>query len=250
MNRWQGVTVVVVAAVVGLSAVRTVRSRDNGTNEQPVRAIAAYAPRIDPADFSTTVDNPFFPLVPGTRWVYNGAGDAGEVEQKVVEVTRQTRKVMGVTTVVVRDTVTSNDELVEDTFDWYAQHKDGSVWYFGEDTTEYEHGKPVGHKGAWEGGVNRAQPGITMKGAPALGQRYRQEYRKGHAEDEAEVVTLDAHVAVSFGAFTGVLITKDTTPLEPATAERKSYAPGVGTIREETIAGGSSQLQLVEMTHA
>jgi hypothetical protein len=211
---------------------------------------AAYAPRIDPADFTTVVDNPYFPLMPGTRWVYEGTGDDGERERKVVEFTTDTRTVMGVTCVVVRDTVTADGELIEDTFDWYAQDGRGNVWYFGEDTTEYENGKPVNHNGAWRAGAGGAQPGIVMKGSPAVGDHYRQEYLRGEAEDMADVIALDRTTAVPFGSFDRVLVTKDYTPLEPGMIEHKFYAAGVGTLREVKVEGGNAQVELVEMTRA
>jgi hypothetical protein len=206
-----------------------------------------YAPRIDPAEFSTTIDNPYFPLTPGARWVYESKTPDG-LERIVVEVTDDTREVMGVTTVVVRDTVTLDGVVIEDTFDWYAQDADGNVWYFGEDTREFENGVAVNAKGAWEAGIDGAQPGIVMKADPKVGDRYRQEYYKGEAEDEGKVLALDAAVEVPYGAFGDVLKTKDFTRLEPTVVEQKFYAKGIGVVQERMVKGGSQLTVLVEHT--
>jgi hypothetical protein len=219
---------------------------DEPSDEQTV---AAYAPEIDPAEFTTEIDNRYLPLVPGTRWVYEGEGDEGESERIVVEVTGDTREVMGVTTVVVRDTVSVDGEVVEDTYDWYAQDSEGNVWYFGEDTAEYEDGEVVSTAGAWEAGVDGAQPGIVMEADPQVGDSYRQEYYAGEAEDMGEVVALDESVMVAFGSFDGVLVTRDTNPLEPEVVEHKVYAPGVGVVAEfEIVAAATAQAELVEFT--
>jgi hypothetical protein len=200
-----------------------------------------YAPPIDPADFTTTIDNPFMPLVPGTTFVYEGGN-----ERIVVEVTDETRLVMGVTTVVVRDQAFRNGSLIEDTDDWFAQDADGNVWYFGEATTAVSNGVPGSTRGSWEAGVDGAQPGIVMLAAPAVGDTYRQEYLVGQAEDQARIVALDESVTVPAGSYGGVLLTEDFTPLEPGHAEHKLYARGVGLV-EERVANGRTEVALVEV---
>ena len=140
----------------------------------------AYAPHIEPADFTTKIDNEYFPLKPGTTFVYEGAAERGEMT-----VTHDTKKVMGVECVVVDDRAWEDGKLIERTYDWFAQDKQGTVWYFGEDTKEYENGKVVSTKGSWEAGVDGAKPGIIMHADPKVGQSYRQEYyraRLGHGE--------------------------------------------------------------------
>lgn len=151
-----------------------------------------YNPVIDPSDFSLVVNNPYFTLTPGTTYRYRTKGEGFEVnEVAVVTVTDQTKKVMGVTTRVVWDRVWLNGNLIEETYDWYAQDKKGNVWYFGEDSTEY--GKNWSSKsGSWEAGVDGAKPGIVMQSDPHPGQPYRQEYRKGKAEDMGQVLSLDS----------------------------------------------------------
>ena len=205
---------------------------------------SAYAPRIDPAEFSTTIDNPLLPMAPGTRMIYEGRVDGG-LERIVVEVTRDTRTVMGVTTVVVRDTASLDGKVIEDTYDWYAQHRDGSVWYFGEDTKELEDGNVLNTKGSWEAGVDGAQPGIVMPARPEVGASYRQEHFAGEAEDEAEVLGVAEQVTVPFGTFTDVVKTLDTTPLQPEIVEHKLYAPGVGFVLAIDVAGGNERMELV-----
>lgn len=209
-----------------------------------------YSPRIDPADFTSEITNPLFPLQPGTRWIYEGPDDAGDIEHQEVVVTAETREIMGVTCVVVHDQVSRAGELLEDTYDWYAQDKDGNVWYFGEDTKEFEDGQVVSTEGSWEAGKDGALPGIVMEADPRVGDQYRQEYYEGEAEDMAEVLSIDERRTVSHGSYEGVLQTKDWTRLEPGIVEHKYYARGVGTIYEEHVEGGAGHLELLEMTEA
>jgi hypothetical protein len=200
---------------------------------------------IDPANFVDGVDNPFFPLVPGTALVYEGQSD-GEHEVVAVRVTSRTKEILGVTCVVVRDTVTVAGHVHEDTFDWYAQDIDGNVWYMGEDTKEYEDGKVVSTEGSWEAGVNGALPGVIMPAHPEVGIAYTQEHYAGEAEDKGKIVALGEHVTVPFGSYE-VLVTEDWTPLEPKIREHKSYASGVGVVFEEIVRGGEGVLRLVEV---
>jgi hypothetical protein len=201
---------------------------------------------IDPANFVDKVDNTYFPLMPGTTYVYEGETDEG-VERVEDFVTHETWIVLGVTCIVVRDRVSVDGELVEETFDWYAQDKDGNVWYFGEDSKEYEGGEVVSTKGSWEAGVDGAQPGIIMQANPQIGDSYRQEYYKGEAEDMAEVISLTESASVPYGSFDNLLMTKDWTPLEPGIAEHKYYASGIGLVLEETVEGGTGRIELIEM---
>ncbi len=149
-------------------------------NAIPTRAQGdePYNPVIDPANFVAGVDNPYFPLVPGTKFVYEGLSD-GEMEHNEVVVTHDTRDILGVTCVVVHDTVSVAGVVIEDTYDWYAQDKDGNVWYMGEDTKEYEDGEVVSTEGSWEAGVDNAKPGVIMWAAPQPGEPYYQEYYEG-----------------------------------------------------------------------
>jgi hypothetical protein len=198
----------------------------------PKPASGPYHPRIDPANFQATVDNPYFPLVPGTSFKF--VEKLGKrVSEDVVTVTHDTKVILGVTCVVVHDRLTKKGVVKEETFDWYAQDKQGNVWYFGEDTKELNaHGK-VSTGGSWEAGVNGAQPGIMMMGRPAPGAPYRQEYQKGVAEDMGQVVAVNDSVTVPYGTFTGCVRTKDSSMLEAGT-EKKWYAKGIGVVRTES----------------
>jgi len=205
---------------------------------------ATYDPKIDPAQFSTTVDNPYFPLVPGTVFVY----DVQETDELVtVTVTSDIEMVLGVPCTVVHDVATVNDVVAEDTFDWYAQDADGNVWYFGEDTTAFD-GPDTSTEGSWTGGIDGAKPGMVALAAPAVGDRYRQEFLAGEAEDEAEVLDLDASITVPFGSFTGCMMTRDFSALEPDVEEHKYYCPGVGEVGSELVSGGQEHEFLVSVT--
>ncbi len=231
--------IVVLVAAAGLIALVLLGC---GEREKPVE----YRPEIDPNDFITVVDNNYFPLKTGTVLIYEG--DTGQGPERVeVSVTSDTKEILGVDCTVVRDTVTVGGELAEDTFDWYAQDKEGNVWYFGEDSKEYEDGKVVSTKGSWEAGVDGAQPGIIMKAEPVVGEKYRQEYDKGNAEDMAEVVSLTESVTVRTGSYDKCLKTREWTPLDPGAEEYKYYAPGIGQLLETPVEDESQRIELVEV---
>ena len=208
---------------------------------QPPRNPAAYvegetfAPAIDPANFVEGIDNPFFPMVVGARFVFDGD------EHVEVEVLPETKSIMGLTATVVRDTVFEDCEIIEDTLDWYAQDRQGNVWYVGEDTAEYEHGEVTSTAGSWEAGVDGALPGIVMLAEPQAGDVYRQEFYEGEAEDLGEVTAVTGSVSAPAGSWSGsdVLVTEEWTPLEPDVRERKVYARGFGVVRIKTIQGGN-----------
>jgi hypothetical protein len=226
----------VVIALVALAA-------GCGADGRAALPVGAEPVELDPRDFTSEIDNPYWPMRPGGRWVYREGN-----QRVVVTVTSRTKRIVGIEARVVHDVVTENGELVEDTYDWYAQDDDGNVWYLGEDTKEYENGAVASTEGSWEAGVDRAQPGILLPGDPKVGMKYRQEYLKGEAEDAAEVLSLDERVRVPFGAFEDVLQTKDTTPLEPNLVEHKFYARGVGPILARTVSGGSGREELIQFS--
>src|SRR5438309_2509374 len=190
---------------------------------------APYDPAIDPANFVATIDNPYFPLQPGTTFIYGGQMPGG-FERDEFAVTHNTRVILGVTCVEVHDSVFTNNVLTEDTLDWFAQDRDGNVWYFGENTHELEDGLITTIEGTFMGGVNGDKPGIIMKAHPAIGDFYRQEFSLANAEDFAETVSLTASVTVPAGTFHNCLKSKETTPLETDLLEYKFYAPGVGNV--------------------
>jgi hypothetical protein len=206
--------------------------------------------QLDPDTFTTQIDNPYWPMAPGNRWVFRET-DAEGTEQRVeVTVTSETRTIAGIEARVVHDTVTEDGRLVEDTYDWYAQDEDGNIWYLGEDTKEFENGKVKTTAGSWEAGVDGAQAGVLLPGDPKVGMRYRQEYYEGEAEDAAEILSLEEKVSVPYGSFANVLMTKDHTPLDPRLLEHKFYARGVGPVLALALAGGSDREELIRFERA
>jgi hypothetical protein len=204
--------------------------------------------RLDPADFTTRITNPWWPMRPGSRWVYRETDAEGAKQRVVVTVTKRTRLIAnGVRVRVLHDVVTEDDEPVEVTDDWYAQDRCGNVWYLGEATKEYENGKVVSTEGSFEAGVDGAQAGVIMPAEPRKGMRYRQEYSKGEAEDRAEVFSLAEQAEVPFGYFRKgrVLMTKDLNPLSPRVLEYKFYARGIGPVLAVSVSGGSDREELV-----
>jgi hypothetical protein len=208
----------------------------------------AYSPSIDPANFVARVDNRYLPFRPGTGFHYRGIrGSTPQTDDEVV--TDQTTRILGVRCTVVRDTVSERGRPVERTFDWYAQDKQGNVWYMGEDALELRHGRFVKASDSWESGVDGAQPGIIMPGNPQPGDAYRQEdYPPGQALDQARVLGRGASVTVPYGAFTPALVTLERSPLEPQT-EKKYYVAGIGEVEERVVKGHHERFQLVSVTH-
>ena len=203
---------------------------------------------LTPAECTTRIDTPYWPMRPGSRWVYRETAPDGTRQRVVVTVTRRTKLIAnGVTARVVRDVVTEGRQLVEVTDDWYAQDRAGNVWYLGEATTEYEDGRPISTAGSFEAGVDGAQAGVVMPARPRPGQSYRQEYYAGHAEDRAAVVSLREQVEVPFGHFRSgrVLMTRDLNPLQPEVQELKFYARGVGPVLALGISGEADREELV-----
>ena len=206
-----------------------------------------YEPHLDSSKFTRAVTHPYFPLVPGTRFRYRGTG-ASSNEVTVTTVTPQSRTIMGVRATVVHDQTFDRGSLIEDTFDWYAQDSVGNVWYLGEQTRLLKNGRVVSTEGSWEYGVNGAKPGVMMWADPAahIGERYRQEYLLGVAEDIGKILSVRTRAAVPYGTYRDCVETEDTTPLEPAVRERKYFCRGVGLVRELETGGAGSALIAVE----
>jgi hypothetical protein len=205
---------------------------------------------IDPDNFVTGIDNPYFPQVPGTTTYFkNVIKDGGiSVENTQIDVTHDLKLILGVECEVVHDFVKENGILTEDTYDWFAQDKKGNVWYFGEDTKALVHGQWV-TEGSWEAGVNGAQPGIVMLAHPEdhIGETYRQEYLKDSAEDQATVISVNSSIAIQMGTFTNCVVTEEFTRLEPGVKEYKSYAPGIGNLSTILNKGGNEHEELTKI---
>src|SRR5262245_9248875 len=203
---------------------------------------------LDPASFTTRIDNPWWPMRPGSRWVSRETDAEGARQRVVVTVTARAKQVAsGITARGVHDAVTEDGTPVEITDDLYAQDACGNIWYLGEDTKEYENGKVVSTEGSWEAGVDGAQPGVIVPARPVPGLRYRQEHYRGHAEDRAEVMSRREQVQVPYGFFRPgrVLMTRELNPLEPKVLEYKFYVRGVGPVLSVAVSGGSDREELL-----
>lgn len=227
----------------------------SGTSQSapPTTVRAASLPQgsdaveLDPADFTADITNPYWPMQAGATWVLEESED-GVVQRVDVTVLDETRRIAnGIEARVVRDVQTVDGVVVEDTYDWYAQDSDGNVWYLGEDTTAFEDGQ-ASTEGSWEAGVDDAQPGVLIPAAPTVGLTYRQEYLADEAEAEALVLSTNERVEGPAGSWTDVLLTRDTTPVEPDVSELKFFAPGVGPVLVLQTSGGSAREVLVETT--
>jgi hypothetical protein len=202
----------------------------------------------DPSIFVATIDNPWLPMKPGTVWRYHGS-EGGETSDETLTVTNRTKIVAGVRCAVLTDVLKVSGHTEEATEDWYAQDRDGNVWYFGEATAVLNGaGKVVSTEGSWEAGVKGATPGIFMPAKPSVGLSGVQESFAGHAEDRYVVMFPNMKVRVPAGTYTGALVTTEWTTLEPGVISEKAYVKGIGEVRERDIAGGSEKLELVRMT--
>jgi len=201
-----------------------------------------------PSGWIAEVTNPYFPLHPGTTFHYTGETD-GIPSTDDMEVTRQTKVILGVRCTVVHDRVYTNGVLSEDTLDWYAQDTSGNVWYFGEDTKELDsNGNVTSTEGSWLAGVNGAHQGIIMEAHPRVGDHYQQEFAAGVAEDMAQVLGLHKSACVMYGCFDDLLLTKEWSPLEKGVTEHKYYARDVGFVLVDVVKGGDEHSELVSIT--
>lgn len=223
-------------------------------SDAPQNMQASHAcPVIDPSDFVEHPTNPYFPLIPGTTFHYiNKVLDGKSItsEHVKVMVTSDKKIILGVSCVVVHDAATVDGKISEDTYDWYAQDKHSNLWYFGENTkSRTDSGWST--EGSWQAGVNGGCAGIAMWAHPEqhLGQRYYQEFLKGEAEDQAEVVDTNGTAKVYYGTFTHCIVTKETTRLEPGVVEHKYYYAGVGQVLTTLTKGGKEREELINITH-
>lgn len=232
------------AALLAVSAVLATTLGGGGVSAAPT------ATTVDPADFTDPVANPYFPLVPGTVSRYRGSED-GEKFRERLAVTHRTKVIQGVTTTVIRDVLRRSDgTLAEKTIDWYAADNSGNVWYFGERTATYdEHGRLESREGSWQAGVDGAVVGLIMPANPGPTDAYRQEFYKGHAEDQAWIVSRNVPLSVPYGKLHHVVRSFEWTRLEPKVMAVKFYGKGLGIVRERDLKGGNERLDLVSVTH-
>lgn len=218
-----------------MAAILLLASCENGTQKPlPEADVGVTSACQATTGFSTTGENPYFPLQPGETRRYEGTEDGAPVVL-TIQTLEETEVVSGIETRVVEERETRNDELVEVSRNFFAAAPDGTVCYFGEDVDIYEGGEVVSHEGAWRAGEGGAVAGIIMPGRPAVGQSYNQERAPGVAQDHAEVLSTTESLTVPAGSFSDVLKTRETTPLEPGVEEFKWYAPNVGLIKDGVL---------------
>jgi hypothetical protein len=246
-------TIALVALMVGITSAAGSSSAASAASPSPrpgklAPIHGAYRPHIDPANFVRRVDNRYLPFIPGTGFHFKGVrGTTPQRDDEVV--THRTKRILGIKCTVVRDTVSERGRPVERTFDYYAQDKQGNVWYMGELSLEKHHGRLVKASDSWLAGVRGGKPGIIMPAHPRRGDAYRQEYfPPGEALDQARVVGYRAHLTVPAGAFRRVLVTLERSPLEPQT-EKKYYAAGIGEIKERVVKGHHEAFELFSVTN-
>ena len=227
------------------------QSSASDTHTAATYAVASkgYNPHIDPANFVKKINNPLFPLKPGTQYELRSKTGDG-VGYETLTVTHDTKKIAGVTTTVIKDVSTLDGKLEEKTTDWYAQDKQGNVWYFGENTATYKkNGQVESTAGTWKTGVDGAKPGIIMNANPQVTDSYRQEYYKGQAEDMYWVIAKNQTIKVPHGTYHNALLTMEWTPLEPKLTSEKYYVPGIGIVAERNLSGELENVELLKVTH-
>ena len=243
------------AAVTGLAivlpALAGCGSSGGSTSSTAAQSATSTLPQasepsnLNPADFTTQIDNPYWPMPIGRQWHVHISNPQGESLQETITVENRTRKIAdGVTARVVHDVVYTQGKPSEVTDDWYAQDRDGNIWYFGESTAEI-HNDKRDTSGSFEAGRNGAQPGVALPAHPTPGLTYREEYYAGQAEDRAKVLSLDQQVEAPAGHFTGALLIDDTSPIEPTISEYKLYAKGVGPVVAVSVSGEAEREDLV-----
>ena len=220
------------------------------SSKSPVRlaAVTDHLP-IDPDDFVTQIDNPLFPLKPGTVFHYRGSDEVG-TKAETMTVTERTKEILGVTTTVIKDVSRLNGKLYERTYDWYAQDVDGNVWYLGEDASYFEEGEVVSKEGSWEAGVDGAKAGILINADPRVTDSYRQEFLPGEAEGMFWVVGVGESKTVPYGEFSDAVLTLEWSPTEPRIVGEKYYGPGVGLLEERALSGGVDVVKLIKVDQA
>ena len=203
-------------------------------------------PRLPkPSEFTTRIDNAWFPLIAGTSYVYRGVKD-GHPSRDVFAVTHHVRTVDGVRCVVIQDRLYLSGSLRERTTEWFSRDKQGNVWYFGENTAELAtNGHITSRSGSWQAGVDGAKPGIYMFAHPKVGEAGQQEFYKGQAQDRFKVLSLQARVKVPYTSSNEALLTNEWTPLEPGILDHKLYVRGIGNVLEQTVKGATERNALV-----
>jgi hypothetical protein len=240
-------TLAAVAALAGAAVVIWAPWASSAPSPTTSACGTTYTPVLDPANFVPAVDNPYFPLPVGRTLVYRGVKD-GQTQTDTVTVTNQKKVILGIPATVVHDVATHDQTVLEQTFDYYAQDKHGTVWYLGEDTTHFLPNGKADTSGSFQAGVDGAQPGMIMKATPHIPDAYRQECYAGQAEDTAWVVATSGSVRVPYGTVRNVLTTLEATQLEPGAYDQKVYGPGIGIVSEQSLTGPNEFAKLVSVS--
>ncbi|MDQ1643369.1 MAG: hypothetical protein QOJ90_2720 [Actinomycetota bacterium] len=241
------VAIAAVGAVLGAAVVVLAPAALSAPSTAPSACGTTYQPVLDPANFVSVIDNQYFPLPVGRKLVYTGVKD-GQTQTDRVTVTSQKKVILGISTTVVFDVADHNGTVLERTFDYYAQDRQGNVWYLGEDTTHYLANGKGDTSGSFTAGVDGAQPGIIMKADPQIPDAYRQECYAGQAEDTAFVVGRGGITRVPYGRVSNTLSTLEATQLEPGAYDEKVYGAGLGIVSERSLTGDPEVAQLVSVT--
>ena len=239
-----GAAAVVAAALAG-AAVVSAAPASQGSTAIRSGAGPGWPKTLHPSDFVARVDNPWWPLKPGSRWHYRGVDTDGRFADNM-RVTQRTKKIEGVRATVVHDVVSRHGKPREITNDFYAQDRHRNVWYFGEKTRELDrHGHVTSREGSFLAGRHGARPGVLFPGHPRTGQTAGQEYYKGRAEDHMKILDLNARVSVPFVSSHQAVKTKEWSPLEPNVVDHKYYVHGVGDVKEVAAKGPKEVLRLI-----
>jgi hypothetical protein len=251
MKRVGAVAASIAVLLLGLAGCASSGSAESATARASGNTLpqTSEPSNLNPANFTSKIDNPYWPMPVGARWKVRVTDPQGERLNETITVTHRTKRIAdGVLARVVHDVVYDrHGKPAEVTDDFYAQDRDGNVWYFGEKTAEFHNG----HKdtsGSFEAGKHGADAGVAMPAHPAVGMTYREEWYAGHAEDRSKVLAVGQQVQAPAGHFTGAILTDDYSPLEPKVSEYKLYAKGVGPVVAVTVSGGSEREDLVRYT--
>jgi hypothetical protein len=232
---------VLTAAVAAAAIIAGISGASAGTS-----AHRGYEPVLNPKDFVRVINNPYYPLPVGRTLIYRGVRD-GQTQTDRVHVTSGTKVLEGITATAVSDVARHNGKLLEKTTDWFAQDKQGNVWYLGEDTAAYLPNGQIDRSGSWQAGVHDGEPGIIMLAHPQIPDAYRQEFLRGQAEDTAWIIKRGGSVKVPFGTLHHILTSLEFTRLEPGVIDQKLYAPGIGIVRELSQKGPLEVARLVSV---
>jgi len=246
-RHWRGGAALGIAALLAAGGISATAGAAGGSDSFKSGAGKGWPKTLSPSDFGKRVTNPYFPLKPGTRYRYKGF-DEGDAIVDAFRVTHRKKEILGVKTTVVHDQVLIDGKPREVTNDWYAQDRKGNVWYFGENTkTLNRHGYVTSHEGSFRAGRDGARPGIYLNAHPQVGDKARQEYYKGEAEDRFKVVDTDAFVSVPYVTSAHALRTREVSPLEQGVVDNKYYVRGIGSVSEAAVKGPVETLELVSV---